>query len=337
MTRKIITPGQGARLIDQGWAAADLHVHTWFSYDVIPTHDVDPLTLYEKGRQMGFRFITFTDHDTMDAYDRVGWTRPGIVPGVEIKIRDPRRVGHTVHVNVYQLNRKQFRELERIAEKDQNIETFVSYLKANDLPYVYNHPFWHEVNETPDFQSIFDIAPLFPVLEYNRGRVNRLNLQAIVLAGMNNSSMVACTDSHIGQIGSSYTLSRGDTFPEYFKQIESGSLYMVPEDLTVNRLTGEVMVRIHGLFNKKNWCFDKPDFNFETGIKILDDLVFFLIHSERGNLPALKRAIKAVLQGMALSRLPAAIYIRTQQMLAEKIRRHPLADNPSPSLLLNNP
>jgi predicted metal-dependent phosphoesterase TrpH len=139
---KFCSREQAEELMHNGWGAIDLHVHTWCSYDVLPLKNLDPLALYEKARQKGFRLVTFTDHDTMDAYDRVGWTREGIVPGVEIKILDPERVGHTLHINVYELNKKQFLELEEIAVKDQNLETFIDYLRDNDLCYVYNHPFF---------------------------------------------------------------------------------------------------------------------------------------------------------------------------------------------------
>ena len=54
----------GARkLVAEGWGAADLHVHTLHSHDVIPTRLVDPLTLYHKARRLGMTYVAFTDHD----------------------------------------------------------------------------------------------------------------------------------------------------------------------------------------------------------------------------------------------------------------------------------
>ena len=102
-------------LVAEGWAAADLHVHTLHSYDVIPTWQVDPLTLFRKAQRLGMTYIAFTDHDTMAAYDQIGWTREGLVPAVEVKILDPKKVGHTVHVNVFTLDCTQFREIQIIA------------------------------------------------------------------------------------------------------------------------------------------------------------------------------------------------------------------------------
>ena len=81
-----------------GFAAADLHVHTHHSYDVIPTGLVDPLTLYRKARRLGMTYVAFTDHDTMDAYDQIGWTREGLVPAdltlVRLKEETAVRIRH---------------------------------------------------------------------------------------------------------------------------------------------------------------------------------------------------------------------------------------------------
>ena len=109
--------GRARILMDKGWQAADLHVHTLFSHDVIPTRSVDPLALYLKARRLGLSYISFTDHDTMAAYDQIGWTREGLVPGVEVRVLDPENVGHTVHFNIYGLDRAQYREIRKIAGK----------------------------------------------------------------------------------------------------------------------------------------------------------------------------------------------------------------------------
>ncbi len=118
---KLISLGKIPELLKEGWHQADLHVHTYYSHDVLPSKFLDPIVLYEKARKRGMKYITFTDHDNMDAYDRVGWTREGLVPGVEIKIKDVKNVGHSIHVNVYELNKLQFKELMEIAKIKQDI------------------------------------------------------------------------------------------------------------------------------------------------------------------------------------------------------------------------
>ena len=179
--KRMISSRKARRLMAQGWNAADLHVHTRFSYDVIADTSVDPRFLYQKGRDAGMSFVTFTDHDTMAAYDCIGWERPDLVPWVEVKILDRVRVGHTIHINVYLLDHRQFREIERIARQVQ-VELLLTYLKDNDLPYTYNHPFWFEFGEQPNLKMVPQLFELFPVVEYNMHRVRRMNRLTLELA-----------------------------------------------------------------------------------------------------------------------------------------------------------
>lgn len=310
---------EGTELIGQGWAAADLHAHTWCSYDVAPVPYNDPLFLYEKAVRAGMKFVTFTDHDTMDAYDQIGWTRERIVPGAEIKILDRRRVGHTVHMNVYQLDRKIFQELEDIAEKSGNIELLIACLKSHQLPYIYNHPFWHEPYEKLNIRAVFDLMSLFPVLEYNMGRVNPLNLIAAYLARSAGKGLVAATDTHSGRIAEAYTLARGDSFASFMAEIGAGRSLLVPQDLTLTRLTSEVLDRLNCMFDQEHWQFAKPGYSLETGIGILDDHIQKIILAPvRGN-NMLKKMLKWLMTGVALSKIPHSLYIRSQNLLAESV------------------
>jgi predicted metal-dependent phosphoesterase TrpH len=318
---KICTVQEADRLMNQGWKAADLHVHTWNSYDVLPLKAMDPLTMYRKAREKGLTFITFTDHDTMEAYDRVGWTREGVVPGVEIKILDPKRVGHTIHVNVYELDKKQFLELERIADKDRNIETFINYLKDSQLDYIYNHPFWFEHNETSNLKSVFEVASLFPVIEYNMGRVAELNHKAMMLADMNGRGLVATTDTHSGDIGGAITLARGETFKEYFNEIKAGRSRILPRSMTVKRMADEVNLRLMHLFNKEQWHFEKPEFRIETGIRALDNLIKMLVASNSENQRLLKIILFKILQVINNSSIPTFLYIQSQKELVSRINQ----------------
>ncbi len=310
---------EGVDLIGRGWAAADLHVHTWCSYDVAPVPYNDPLFLYEKAVRAGMKFVTFTDHDTMDAYDQIGWTRERIVPGAEIKILDRRLVGHTVHMNVYQLDRKIFRELEDIAEKSGNIELLIACLKSHQLPYIYNHPFWSEPYEKLNIRAVFDLMSLFPVLEYNMGRVNPLNLIAAYLARSASKGLVAATDTHSGRIAEAYTLARGDSFAGFMAEIRAGRSLLVPQDLTLARLTSEVLDRLNCMFNQEHWQFAKPGYSLETGVGILDDRIQKIILDPNRENRTLKKMLKWFMTGVALSKIPHSLYIRSQNLLAESV------------------
>ncbi|MBN2400741.1 MAG: PHP domain-containing protein [Candidatus Aminicenantes bacterium] len=313
------SPKEGKDLIAEGWAAADLHVHTWCSYDVIPVPYNDPLFLYEKAIHAGMKFITFTDHDTMDAYDQIGWTRERIVPGVEIKILDRQRVGHTVHMNVYQLDRKIFQELEDIAEKCGNIELLIDCIKSHQLPYIYNHPLWHEPYEKLNISAVFDLMSLFQVLEYNMGRVNHLNQIAAYMARSAGKGLVAVTDTHSGRIAEAYTLARGNSFAGFMAEIQAGRSLLVSQDLTLARLTSEVLDRLNCMFSQEHWQFAKPGYSLETGIGILDDHIQKIILAPARENNMLKNTLKWLMTGVALSKIPHSLYIRSQNLLAYSV------------------
>jgi predicted metal-dependent phosphoesterase TrpH len=310
---------QAGDFLAEGWAAADLHVHTLHSYDVIPTRLVDPLTLYQKARRLGMTYVAFTDHDTMDAYDQIGWTREGLVPSVEVKILDPKKVGHTVHINVFALDRGQFYEILKIAQIARNIERLVAYLKDEHLRFTFNHPFWHEPGEKPNLQAILDIADLFPVLEYNMGRIARLNRQAFKLARARGRGIVATTDTHVGEIGRAFTIARGGTFMEFFDQIQMGQSFIVPADLNISRFKTETTIRIRQLFDKTAWLYPKDSLAIDTGSAILNGIIARQARADPGRPGFAEKILKMIFEAASRSGIPGSLYFRSQQNLADRI------------------
>jgi predicted metal-dependent phosphoesterase TrpH len=311
---------EGARgLTASGWGSADLHVHTLHSYDVIPTRQTDPLRLYHEARRLGMTFVAFTDHDTMDAYDRIGWTREGLVPAVEIKILDPKRVGHTVHINVYALDRNQFREIQRVIRTAGDIEILTDYLKGESLPFVFNHPFWHEAGEKINLQAVLDIVDLFPVLEYNMGRIARLNAQALRLAEARGRGIMAATDTHIGEIAKAFTVAPGKTFGEFFGSIQRGQSRIVPADLTLARLKGETAIRLRQLFDKAGWISAKDSLTIDTGSAILDRVVTRMAKTRLGQPCFADRLLERLLAAVSRTGIPGSLYFRSQRNLANRV------------------
>jgi predicted metal-dependent phosphoesterase TrpH len=311
---------EGARgLMASGWAAADLHVHTLHSYDVIPTRATDPLRLYLEARRLGMTFVALTDHDTMDAYDRIGWTREGLIPAVEVKIHDPRRVGHTVHINVYTLDRNQLREILRIARTAKDIELLTDYLKGESLPYILNHPFWHEAGETINLPAVLDIADLFPVLEYNMGRIARLNKQALRLAEAKGKGLAAATDTHVGEIARAFTVAPGSTFREFFESIRQRQARIVPADLTLARLKGETELRLRQLFDKAGWISAKDSLTIDTGSALLDRVVTRIARTRSWQLGRKEQLLERLLAAVSRSGIPGSLYFRSQRGLADRV------------------
>ncbi len=318
---RIITRDTAARLKGECWQAADLHVHTFYSYDVVPTREVDPLTLYEKAISRGMTFISFTDHDTMDAYDRIGWTRERLVTGVEVKILDRIKVGHTVHINVYTLNRKQFQEIENIAKMAQDIEMLVEYLRAENLPFILNHPFWHEPGEKLSAASVAEISEMFPVLEYNLGRIRKLNRLVLELAAYRNKGVAAGTDSHTGDIGRIFTVAPGNNFREFFGAIEQGNACMVTEDLTYHRIKNEIGKRLEMLLDSREWVMVREGLKMETGNALADAVIKILSGGKEGARAFGREAIKFLATMLSRTGLPARIYLIKQNLLATRLRQ----------------
>jgi len=315
----MLDSGEARRRLAEGWQAADLHVHTHHSYDVIPTRHVDPWSLYLKARRHGLAYVAFTDHDTMAAYDQIGWTREGLVPAVEVKILDPKNVGHTIHVNVYALSRGQFWKIRDIAGKARDIVILIDYLRAERLPFVFNHPFWHEPEETPNLPAVLEVAELFPVLEYNMGRIGRLNAQAVRLADAKAKGIIAATDSHVGEIGRAFTLARSATFEEFFGQIAARRSFICPADLTLRRLKEETSLRIKHLFDKTGWLHAKESFTLETGNALLDGIIG-RVAREKAKTPKFSHLVlKKTIEALSNSGVPGSLYLRYQNSLADRV------------------
>ncbi len=310
---RVLSPDEAKDLAAKGWARADLHVHTLHSYDVIPTLMVHPLALYHKARRLGMTYVAFTDHDSMAAYDQIGWTREGLVPAVEVKILDPKNVGHTIHINVYGLDRHQFYRILKIARLARDIERLVAYLKDERLPFTFNHPFWHEPGEEPNLQAVIDVSELFPVLEYNMGRIGQLNGEALRLAHAKQKGIVASTDTHIGEIGRAFTLARGATFKEFFDQIQKGQALICPADLTISSLKNETAIRIENLFNKTAWLFPKKSYSMDTGNALLDTIIKHVAQVQPGDIQFSGKVFKKILQAVSHSGIPGSLYIRAQR------------------------
>jgi predicted metal-dependent phosphoesterase TrpH len=305
---KVLSFKQAEVFCKHGWQAADLHVHTLFSSDTIPVTSLQPKRLYRKAKEMGMDFVTFTDHDTMAAYDILDQEMEGLVRGVEIKVLDRETVGHTIHVNVYELDNLQFHELEEIAALG-DLYGFLDYLKNEKLPFIYNHPLWFEPREKPNLAIIPDLVKLFPVIEYNMHRIRRKNEIIMELAKRYGKGLIASTDTHSGMIGQAYTLSKGNNFQEFYANICQGNSYIVVRDLTKQYLMEEMNAWLDMIS-----CQDIIQMNKKicTGIVHLDKFIAILASKTLREFPRIYRATLAATYKMANSGLPASLYIRRE-------------------------
>jgi predicted metal-dependent phosphoesterase TrpH len=316
---KLISSERAAELMEEGWKRADLHVHTTCSFDVLPVRDLHPESLYEKALDMGMDYITFTDHDTIEAYEILGWDREKLVPGVEMSVHDPELAGHELHINVFELDSEAFFELKEIAEIERDVRCFIRYLTRHRLPYVYNHPFWFESHQESNLSAVPKLAKLFPVLEYNMHELKQKNELTIALAERFGKGIVATTDTHSGRLGQIYTLAKGDNFREFFRNIENGKSYIVPEDLTRESLIDEMNTWIDFIFEKSQKNIDIK--SCLTGIKPLDTMLRISRSALLNCSPRLNRTTMSLFYLISNTGLPASLYIYLEKTFAKEIEK----------------
>jgi predicted metal-dependent phosphoesterase TrpH len=248
-------PGQpcDARPGLAGFRKADLHLHSSFSHDVPDLPELSPRALYDKAVARGMDYFTLTDHDTMKGVrtlarelEREFGPVPPIplIPGVELKVRDP-LIGHTVHINVLDLNARQLRELGR---RRRSMGAFLAYCRDQGLYHAYNHPFWFERREHPRLETILALIGEFPVVELNAGRIPEVNRRTARLAWRHGRHLVANSDSHTGQVGRAYTMAPGDTSAEFLGNVLRGTSHVVPDHLVFRGFMAEIMQVIDLVF-----------------------------------------------------------------------------------------
>jgi predicted metal-dependent phosphoesterase TrpH len=316
---KLITSERAEELMEEGWRRADLHVHTTCSFDVLPAMDLHPESLYEKALEMGMDYITFTDHDTIGAYEILGWDREKLVSGVEMSVHDPEFAGHELHINVFELDKEEFFDLREIAEIERDLKGFVRYLKKRRLPFMYNHPFWFNFRQVPNPATVSRLAKLFPVLEYNMHELKQKNELTIALAEKFGKGIAAATDTHSGKLGQVYTLAKGDNFRDFFRNIEKGKSYIVPEDLTKEILIDEMNTWIDLIFEKSQKS--RGIKSYLTGIKSLDAMVSISRSALLKCSPMLNRTAMSLLYMISNTGIPASFYLNSKENFVEEIKK----------------
>jgi predicted metal-dependent phosphoesterase TrpH len=308
---RVISVNDVHQLRAAGWKACDLHVHTTRSHDVIPLASLTPQALYMKAKYLGMDFVTFTDHDNMRAYEDI--QRPDIVRGCEIKVHD-KRIGHTVHINVYLITDAQFGMLTYFSEQG-DLATFLGYCRDEKIPHTLNHPFWTEVGEKATKETIEYLITLFPVIELNMARPRKDNDLVFALATKYGKGIVAATDTHSGNVAEAFTLAPGNTFREYWDNIVAGNSCIVRKDLNMKLITAEVNARISQAFssdvnNEQLRVFAAGQRRTSTRFAA-QALVYTRTVKPVGFL------LKHTLLGISNSRVPAVIYV-TQSNLRKK-------------------
>lgn len=220
-------PARGSDLHDG--TRVDLHCHSTFSRETLRWlpglvyHPLcEPEEVYDQAKARGMDFVTLTDHNTIDGclalVERRG-LRPDFIFGEEVSARFPQD-GTVVHVNVFDHDEPQHREIQRLRE---NIYDLVAYLRQIGKLYVLNHMTWTAQHRVLTAWQIDAMLELFDVFEgLNGTRSYSHNAFAWHATRDHGKVLVAGSDSHTNRVGTTYTLSAGTTGPELLDSIRSG-------------------------------------------------------------------------------------------------------------------
>ena len=207
----------------------DLHCHSTFSDETIRWlpgivyHPLcEPEEVYDRAKARGMDFVTITDHDTIDGckalLDRRGELSDFVI-GEEVSVGFPED-GTVVHVNVYDHDEEQHREIQR---RRENIHELVAYLRAIDKLYVINHLTWTQQQRVLAPWQLETLLELFDVFEgLNGSRSYAHNAFAWYATRGRSKVLVGGSDSHTQRVGTTYTLSAGSTPVELITNIRAG-------------------------------------------------------------------------------------------------------------------
>lgn len=207
----------------------DLHCHSTYSDETIKYlagivyHPLlEPWEIYDLARRRGMDFVTITDHDTIDGclalLDRLG-PLPDFIIGEEVSVRFPED-GTVIHVNVYDIDEAGHRELRRARE---NLYEFVACVRELDKLYVLNHMTWtrqHRVLKTWQIEKMLENFDVFEGINGTRSYAH--NAFAWCAVQGHGKTLVGGSDSHTHRVGTTYTLTTGNTAAEILGNIRAG-------------------------------------------------------------------------------------------------------------------
>ncbi|MBI5863192.1 MAG: hypothetical protein HZB38_01500 [Planctomycetes bacterium] len=207
----------------------DLHCHSTYSNETLRFWPgliyhplLTPQEVYDLAKARGMDFVTITDHDTIDGCKALLDARgdlPDFVIGEEVSVAFPED-GTVVHVNVFDINEEQHRECQRLR---RNIYDLTRYLRGIDKLFVLNHMTWtaqRRVLKRWQIEAMLQYFDVFEVL--NGARSFAHNAFALSAVRGYPKVRVAGSDSHTHRVGTTYTLTRGNTAREAVAGIRAG-------------------------------------------------------------------------------------------------------------------
>jgi predicted metal-dependent phosphoesterase TrpH len=204
----------------------DLHVHTVHSgMCTVPVLDRicresynDPEEVYEMLKRRGMDLVTVTDHDSIDAVERLR-RHPDFFLSEEVSCRTSS--GTYLHVGVYGIEERDHIQMQRRAE---DFPSLLAYLRERKLLFSVNHAFSGLTGSRTraDFEEFVEV---FPAVETRNGQMlpaaNRYAEEMALLAG---KAAVGGSDAHTMEcLGRTYTeIPRARSASEFLEGLKRG-------------------------------------------------------------------------------------------------------------------
>jgi glycosyltransferase involved in cell wall biosynthesis len=182
----------------------DLHVHSkysdrpseWILRRIgAPECHTEPKAVYEIARRRGMRFVTITDHNCIQGALEIAHL-PDVFVGNEITTYFPED-GCKVHVLVWDINERQFEEIQRLRE---NIYELRDYLWSGLIPHSCAHPLY-SINDRLTVEHFEKLILLFNVFETMNGARNQRGNDLV------NAVLKELTQPLIGELEDRYRIT----------------------------------------------------------------------------------------------------------------------------------
>jgi predicted metal-dependent phosphoesterase TrpH len=159
-----------------------------------------PEAVYEKLKRLGMGVVTITDHDSIDAVERLR-RYPDFFLSEEVTCRMPS--GTEIHLGVYDLTERQHVEIQH---RRDDLESLAAYLSEQDLFFSINHAFSGLTGprHASDFDWFADVFPAFETL--NGHMLPASNAGAAELAALLGKAVIGGSDAHtLASVGLAWT------------------------------------------------------------------------------------------------------------------------------------
>ena len=235
----------------------DLHVHTIHSgMCTVPLLDRicresynDPDEVYELLKRRGMDFVTVTDHDSIDAAERLR-RHPDFFLSEEVSCLLPS--SRRLHIGVYGIEERDHIQLQR---RRDDFPAFLAYLDERRLLFSVNHAF-SGLTGARAAEDFDDFAALFPAVETLNGAMLPVaNRYARAMAAGFRKIAVAGSDSHtLAHLGHTYTQVHGARTPdEFLAGLKCGASTVGGESGDYGKLTRAVLHIGFSMMRERPW------------------------------------------------------------------------------------